>query len=76
MKEVTVGVEIMTPTAKWTRINEDGTFQSGNGWMQNAEGTWTFDEVSSLFLPTTKNWILDEGGPFEVMFSGDGMQWR
>lgn len=41
--KVIVGQEEMTPVAKWTQINKDGTFETGNGWLQNGNGTWTFD---------------------------------
>ncbi len=74
--KVTLGDEEVTPVAKWTRLNEDGTFQSGNGWVQNAEGTWNYDKESKSFLPVTKNGITDEFGPFEVSFTGDGLTWK
>ncbi len=31
IKEVKVGRKLMTPVARWTRINKDGSYQSGNG---------------------------------------------
>ena len=37
--KVEVGIEELTPVAKWVRINENGTYQMGNGWLQNSEGT-------------------------------------
>ena len=32
----------LTPIAKWTQINSDGSYESGNGWLKNSEGQWTF----------------------------------
>lgn len=62
--EVKVGDQTMTPVAKWTRIHEDGTFQSGNGWLQNSEGTWTFDKKYNHFEANDPNGLVDEFGPF------------
>ncbi len=73
--EVKMGSQTMTPVAKWTKINKDGTYQSGNGWLQNAEGTWTFDRKKSLFSPKETNGLIDEFGPFTVEFTDNGMNW-
>ena len=51
IKEVIVGGKIMTPVAKWSKINKDGSYQSGNGWLQNSEGTWKFDKKNNLYSP-------------------------
>lgn len=75
IKEVKVGPQTMTPVAKWTKINKDGSFQSGNGWLQNAEGTWTFDKKKSLFSTKETNGLVDEFGPFTVEFTDSGMNW-
>lgn len=66
----------MTPVAKWTKINDDGSFQSGNGWLQNAIGTWTYDAVSHTFSPEETNGIKDEFGPFTVSFENESMIWK
>ncbi|QGY42198.1 hypothetical protein GM418_00560 [Maribellus comscasis] len=76
IKEVTVGNEFMTPIARWTRINQDGTYQSGNGWQQNSEGTWDYDNKSNSFLPKETNGIEDSYGAFKVSFSGKEMIWQ
>lgn len=76
MTKVEVGKEIMTPVAKWTRINQDGTYQSGNGWLQNAAGTWTYDEQTNAFEAVDPKGIKDEFGPFTVSFSGKNMRWE
>jgi hypothetical protein len=65
-----------TPVAKWTRINDDGSFQSGNGWLQNSEGTWTFDESDKTYLPVETIGMDDPYGPFAVSLSGDTMIWK
>jgi hypothetical protein len=73
---VKVGTETMTPVAKWTKINTDNTYQVGNGWVQNGEGTWTYDKQKRLYQPKEKNGITDEAGPFKVSFKGDKMIWE
>jgi hypothetical protein len=64
--KVEVGNKNMTPIAKWTKISKDGTYTSGNGWMQNSVGHWTFDEKKNSFLPANTNGIADEFGAFAV----------
>ena len=76
VKEVRVGGEVKAPVAKWTRINADGSFQSGNGWLQNSEGTWTFDNNNKTYLPVETNGILDEYGAFKVSFKDKTMLWE
>lgn len=66
----------MTPVAKWTKINKDGTYQSGNGWLQNAVGTWTYDEGTREFSPKEINGIEDSFGPFSVSFQNETMLWK
>lgn len=74
--KVEVGDKLMTPLAKWTKINSDGTFQSGNGWLQNAEGSWTFDNKRSTFSPIETNGIFEDFGPFHVDFKEEMMIWE
>lgn len=76
MKKVSVGSQQLTPTAKWTRINEDHTFQSGNGWLQNSEGTWTLDKETMRFSLLGKNGIKDEYGAFKLTMDGANMTWE
>lgn len=75
VSKVQVGGQTMTPVSKWTKINKDGTYQSGNGWLQNAEGTWTYDKLKKLFTPSETNGIKDEFGPFTVELNDDTMTW-
>lgn len=66
----------MTPVAKWTIIDDDHTYRSGNGWLQNSVGTWTYDDKVRQFLPTGINGLKDEFGSFKVSFSNENMMWE
>ena len=74
--EVKVGNQIMTPVAKWTKINRDNTYESGNGWVQNSVGTWSYNEKTKEYLPLNKYGVLDEFGAFKVSFSNKKMNWE
>lgn len=74
--EVTVADQVMTPVAKWTRIYSDGNYESGNGWLKNSEGTYTYDTLSHQFSPTETNGILDKFGAFRVSFEEGNMLWE
>ena len=76
MARVDVGDMNMTPVAKWTRIHEDGSYESGNGWLQNGNGTWMYDDENQVF--TNKNFldIADRYGGFKVSFEGENMIWQ
>ncbi len=76
VKEVTIGEETMTPVAKWTRLKDDGTYQSGNGWLQNAQGTWEYDASASTFSATDTLDMGDDFGAFSVSFEGNNMIWE
>ncbi len=73
--EVKIGSKHRTPQARWTTISRDGTYQSGNGWLQNAEGRWTYDNKKKLLSFKETNGLIDEFGPFTVEFTTDGMRW-
>lgn len=74
--KVTVGEKNMTPVGKWTRINKDGTYQSGNGWQQNSEGTWSFDPGTAIYQSLETNGLVDAYGGFKVDFENGNMIWR
>ncbi|MEM7102913.1 MAG: hypothetical protein AAF502_07290 [Bacteroidota bacterium] len=76
IKTVEVGTENMTPVARWTKINADGTFQNGNGWLQNSKGTWTYDKANNQFSTINKLGIHDEFGGFTVSFDTGNMIWE
>ena len=74
--QVTVGGEIMTPVAKWFLYEKDNTYRGGNGWLQNDQGTWTYDKSTKEFTPATSIGMKDEYGPFVVRFEGEKMYWE
>lgn len=76
IKKVEVGDKIVTPISKWTKINADGSYQSGNGWVQNSEGKWNYDENGKSFSPKETNGIKDMFGEFAVDFKGGKMLWQ
>ncbi len=73
---VMVGQESMTPLAKWTEFNADGSYTSGNGWLTNSDGTWDFDATSNSLSVVVKTGFANEFGPFSVeMLSDSTMKW-
>ena len=76
VKEVKVGSEIKTPVAKWIKVNQDGNYQSGNGWLQNSEGTWSYDKSRKSYLPVETNGLEDRYGEFSVTFKDAQMIWE
>ena len=58
------------------RIHADGTYESGNGWLQSSKGTWTFDPQQQTFKPTETLGLKDEFGPFSVSFNDEQMIWK
>lgn len=74
--EVKVGNKKMTPDAKWSRFNEDGTQESGNGWFQHSYGSWELDEASKELSIITENGLDDPFGAFNVEEMGaEDMVW-
>lgn len=76
IQKVEVGEDNMTPVAKWTKINTDGTYQSGNGWLQNSQGQWNYDHKNKMYSATDPLYIFDEFGGFIVSFDQDKMFWE
>ena len=76
VEKVTVGKEIMTPVAKWFRINADGTYQAGNGWLQNGSGHWNYDAKNNLYTAADPLGMTDEYGGFTVSFDETKMLWQ
>lgn len=75
VEKVTVGDQTMTPVAKWFRIENDGTYTGGNGWLQNMEGTWEYDEENNSYLPKENKGLVDPFGAFTVSFDVEKMIW-
>ena len=73
---VTVGGRNVTPVAKWFVYESNHTYRAGNGWSQNDVGTWTYDEKTSAFMPTSNQGAPDEFGAFHVRVSGSRMVWE
>ncbi len=74
--KVIVDEEEMTPISKWSNFLENGSFTTGNGWLQNGDGTWEFDSESSEILVVTETGFKNQFGPFEVEMKGkNGMIW-
>ncbi len=74
VKSVVVGSKIRTPVAKWFRINEDKTYQSGNGWSQNSAGEWSVNKSNQLTLD--EKFALREGNiPFNIRVDANKMTW-
>jgi hypothetical protein len=75
-EKVSVGQKNMTPVAKWFRIMKDGSYQSGNGWLQNGNGQWEYDANLQLFTPNDSLDLKNEYGGFTVAFEGSKMLWK
>lgn len=73
---VSVGENTMTPVARWSRINADGSLETGNGWTKNASGTWAYDLSTHEFHPENPLGLKDPAGPFKVEVKGDTMIWE
>lgn len=76
IETVSVGKQNMTPVAKWTKINADGSFQSGNGWLQNSKGSWNYDAQTNQFSALDSLGLKDEFGGFTVSFDKGKMYWE
>ena len=68
---VQVGDEPLTPIAKWTQFNEDNSYFSGNGWLQNSSGFWELSDNESELLMTVEVGFRDDFGAFTIEFVGN-----
>ncbi len=75
VERVQVGEGEMTPNSKWSRFNEDGSFASGNGWLQHTSGTYSLSDNGELTFIDSLG-ITDEFGGFKTSFSKDKMVWK
>ncbi|MEQ6122822.1 hypothetical protein AAON49_01310 [Pseudotenacibaculum sp. MALMAid0570] len=73
VEKVEVGENTMTPVARWTRFNKDGTQTSGNGWLQHSVGSWFLKD--KLLTVKNTNGINDEYEPFSIEIEKDKMIW-
>ncbi len=76
VKSVTVGDEEMTPNARWTRFNADGSQESGNGRFQHSYGTWSLDKETNGLTIVNTNGLDDPNAPFEVKLGKNEMTWQ
>ena len=76
VEEVKVGDEKMTPVARWMRFNEDGTQESGNGWLKHSEGTYTYNSEKSTLKTVNTNGLADANPAFDVAFQKGLMIWN
>jgi hypothetical protein len=74
VREVTAGEEVMTPVAKWFRLEADQQFHAGNGYLRNMTGTWTADTDQHTLLFTDQYGNPDPGGPFLYQLDGDQLR--
>jgi len=74
VNRVEVDDQNMTPIARWTRFNGDGTYQSGNGWTQNGTGEYSITSDGRISLKSYYG-VRDSFEPFEVTLSGNEMVW-
>jgi hypothetical protein len=65
-----------TPVDKWIRINPNGTFQSGDGWRETAEGRWCYNEKTGEFFPIMNDGTTDVYQPVIVSFEDSSMVWQ
>lgn len=76
VEKVSVGSEEMTPSAKWVRINPNGTQQAGNGWLQHTTGDWKYDQSNHLLSFLNENGMKDSYPPFSIQVRDDVMTWK
>lgn len=73
---VNVGENNMTPVAKWFELKQDGSFNSGNGWLRNSAGSWEYDAETNTFSAYDSLGIDDPAGSFTVSFDKEHMYWE
>lgn len=73
--QVTVGEETLTPTAKWFKFLSDGTMSSGNGWIQNGQGSYNYDQDVRELLQANSGKV-DEYGAFQISIVDNQMTWK
>ncbi len=72
---VEVGDFKNTPQAKWILFEEEG-FRSGNGFLKNGAGTYTYQHKTKALKIQDSLGFEDSNGPFIVSFEGETMIWQ
>ncbi|GAA4281066.1 hypothetical protein [Gaetbulibacter aestuarii] len=73
---VSMGTESMTPIARWIKLKEDHSYTSGNGWLQNAAGSWKLDKETHILTSIDSLGISEDFAGFKVSFEGKNMLWE
>ena len=76
VESVSVGNRSKTPVAKWMKINSDKSYESGNGWLQNSKGQWSYDNKTKTYKTVDPLNVADEFGSFLVSFDKENMIWK
>lgn len=63
-----------TPVSRWIRFHEDGTQESGNGWLQHSYGKWNITQ-NKLSI-TDENGLKDNAGSFAFSILKESMTWK
>lgn len=75
VSEVGVNDRTSTPVARWMRFNEDGTQESGNGWLKHSEGFYNYNKKNQSLTVENTDGIKDLNPAFNVSFSDGYMIW-
>lgn len=75
VEKVAMGEREMTPVAKWFDFDGEGSFRSGNGWMQNSSGYYEWNSISAELSVFDSLAIADPYGAFQVSINGNSMRW-
>ncbi|MAD96079.1 MAG: hypothetical protein CMB99_02015 [Flavobacteriaceae bacterium] len=76
VEKVSMGDRSMTPVAKWVKLHEDGSYESGNGWLKSIDGKWSYDEEKKYIESKDLLGIKDKLGGFTISFTADQMIWK
>ena len=73
---VSIGSERMTPIARWIKLETDYTYTSGNGWLQNSKGSWTYNPDTRLLTSIDSLGVREDFEGFNVSFEKNYMVWK
>lgn len=76
MTSVSMGSQSMTPVAKWIKFKKDHSYTSGNGWLQNSKGSWTFNQKTNILTSLDSLGISEDFAGFKVSFEKKNMIWE
>ena len=67
IEKVQVGMEEMTPVARWTHLQKSQSQTSGNGWQQHTIGSWSYDPARRQITITSEKGLKDEFDSFSII---------